>query len=188
MGVGKIGNKIYLFGGYASTGKPINTITVFDTETEIVTTLSATLPSVLHNMGVGVIGNEIYLFGGTSLSGTNSVKLKTIVVFNALNNTVKTLSVTLPSACSSMGSATVGTKIYLFGGYTTSRINTIYVFSVAFELATNNLLIQTTLISNLFNIVGGIEIGVASVYLGNSDGNGETVEAYLYQNEAWTHI
>ena len=51
----------------------------FDTDTETISTLSATLPQALSNMGVAQVGSNVYLFGGLLSSAS---KLDTIYKFN----------------------------------------------------------------------------------------------------------
>ena len=63
MGVSQVGSNVYLFGGYGVGGSR-NDILKFNTETETISTLSATLPQSLFNMGVAQVGSNVYLFGG----------------------------------------------------------------------------------------------------------------------------
>jgi N-acetylneuraminic acid mutarotase len=184
ISVGVVGTKMYLFGGINS-GANQNTIYKFDTVSETLTTLSATLPNRICDIGVGVIGTKIYLFGGT----VSAYPVNTIYKFDASTETGETLSTTLPTKYNSVGVGTVGTKIYLFGGYNgSSSMSDIRVLSVQFNLSTNTLLLHTSLTNNVFNLIDGIEMGVENVYIGNSDGYGESVDSYLYQNGAWTQI
>lgn len=75
---GVIGTKVYLLGGGYLSGSwyRLNTINVFDTETEAITTLDTTLLTADYNMGTVTIGNKIYLFGGDS--DRNSIKVFTL--------------------------------------------------------------------------------------------------------------
>lgn len=61
------------------------------------------------------VENKIYLFGGTAASPSNS-----IFCYNISTNTTSVLTETLPYAMSGIGCAAIGTKIYLFGGGTTT--------------------------------------------------------------------
>lgn len=189
-----VGTKIYLFGGYASDGMK-NIIRVFDTETNTCSVLTATLPNPCRYMGYGLIGEKIYLFGGYC-EGGSSTRLDTINVFDTESESVTTLPITIPTKCYYMGSAVVGMSIYLFGGknyQSNTDVNSeiIYEFTQMFILERLKLLVQSSRTENLFNILNGdttIETGVKAVYIGNSDGYGELVDSYLYQNEAWTQI
>lgn len=182
MGVGVVGDKIYLFGGYNGAGT--DSIQVFDTKTETITTMSATLPTATYGMGAGVVGTKVYLFGGYA-----SPKLNAIHVFDTETGTLTTLSIVMPLAVEKIRADVVGTKVYLFGGNGSSGYSrTIQVFSVALLLDEDVLFLQTTLSENIFDIITGIELGVKAVYRGNSDGIGESVDSYIYQNESWTLI
>ena len=131
-----VGSKIYLFGGwhtprqnYTDSYYCLNTINVFDTETNTITKLSVTLPMLANRMAAEAVGKKIYLFGGMQSSLTNYYN--TIIVFDTETSTVQTLSATLPQAAYFIGSAAVEKKIYLFGGALDSQstpINTINVF------------------------------------------------------------
>ena len=70
-----IGTKIYLFGGeyYSSGYRYLNTINVFDTENNMVTTLDITIPTALHDIASAVIGTTVYLFGGSGSGQTSYV-------------------------------------------------------------------------------------------------------------------
>ena len=111
-------------------------------------------------------------YGDTAPSDTSKLWIKGseaegLVV--SIKQLFTTLSTTLPTAANNMGTAAVGTKIYLFGGLSSSRLNTIQVFDT-----TNNTI--TTLSTTLPTAADGI--GTAAVgtkiYLfgGNGDGYG----------------
>lgn len=127
-----VGNKVYLFGGTQSektSGAKLNTINVFDTETETISTLSATLPTAAFAIASAIVGNKIYLFGGHKGTNGSSGYLNTINVFDTETETISTLSATLPTAACAIASTVIGNKVYLFGGdrYNGS-LNTINVF------------------------------------------------------------
>ena len=61
-----IGTKVYLFGGGS---RCLDTINVFDAETETLTTLSTRLPTAAENIASAVVGTKVYLFGGYSNQG-----------------------------------------------------------------------------------------------------------------------
>lgn len=136
-----VGSKIYLFGGSISSNSKLNTVNVFDTETETLTTLSTALPTGLYGIASAAVGTKIYLFGGNN--GNSS--LKTIRVFDTETETLTTLSTTLPIVKANSPAAAVGTKIYLFGGDTTERV---YVFDTETETITK---LSTTLPRNIAN-------------------------------------
>ena len=179
-----VGTKVYLFGGYTSS--PISTINVFNTENNTIETLSTKLPTAAYDIAAAAVGTKIYLFGGY----TNSGSINTINVFDAESNTIETLSTTLPSGASAIASAVVGTEVYLLGGEVgmTSFLSTINLFTALMPLASNNLLVEASATKNRFNLLPNVELGVNNVYLGNAEGNGEKVEAYLHNGTEWVEV
>ena len=143
MGCVAVGTKIYLFGGTDTTSPTsskyiFNTIYVFDTDTNSLTTLTNTLPFACYEMTCSLVGNKIYLFGGSILGGYTD----TIIVFDIETKNVTTLDTKLPTACSLTGCGVIGTKVYLFGGRGASSLDTINVFDTNTETVTT---LDTTL-------------------------------------------
>jgi N-acetylneuraminic acid mutarotase len=194
-----VGTKIYLFGGYNFDNGPIylDTICVFDAETNTIETLGSKLPNAAIDMPTTVSGTKIYLFGGqshTSNSSGSSASTQvtyydTINVFDTETNTLKTLNTKIPSGIriSTYCSASVGDKVYLSMIYP-SESKTISVLTSPTELATNTMLVEASITKNLFCLLPNMEIGVNGVFLGNADGYGERVAAALYKDYAWTEI
>lgn len=152
---GAVGKKIYIFGGQGRENWSdvwYNTICVFDTETETLTTLSATLPVEKAFATCGVVGEKIYIFGGANSNG----RTNTIYVFDTTTNTISTLAATLPTATNTT-CGVVGTKCYLFGGsYADGKLNTINVFDAETETL-------STLIETLPQAVSGTCCGVVGL-------------------------
>jgi N-acetylneuraminic acid mutarotase len=129
-----IGKKIYLLGSEGGT-TATETIRVFDTETNKVTTISLELPEKTLQGVAAAVGNKIYLFGG------NSSYINTIRVFDTETNEVITLSETLKSAVLYPSVAAIGTKIYILGGRITSSMGYYYYESYVqiFDTETNTI-------------------------------------------------
>ena len=186
IGVASVSTKIYLFGGNkaSSAGDRLNTIQVFDTTNNTISTLSTTLPTAADGIGVASVSTKIYLFGG---GGGASNYLNTINVFDTANNTITTLSTKLPTAAQNIGVASVGDKVYLFGGRSgnSNYLNTINVF----DTLTNTI---STLSTTLPTAADGI--GVASVgnkiYLfgGYSDDKLNTINVFDTANNTITTL
>lgn len=176
-----VGTKIYLFGGRNSSYRN-NTICVFDTDNLSIETLSVKLPVAAGWIASAAIGKKIYLFGGQD----KNFNLSTIAVFDTETNTYATLDAKLPTETSCISATAVGTKIYLFGG--SGYIKPIHVFVTEFPLAANNLLIEASIKENVVSILPNVELGVNNVYLGNAEGNGEKVEAYLHNGTEWVEV
>ena len=98
----------------------------------------------------------------------------------------------LPMAAAYIAAAAVGTKIYLFGGSSSSgRVNKIQEFIVTFVLTMDNILGQQDYNRNIFTIVQSptkVTIGLKNVYKGNSSNIAEFVDAYLYDGTNWVNV
>ena len=136
------GGKVHFFGGLGtSSSNKSTTHYIIDPETNTVTKCGS-YHSTNSETGCGVVGDVIYIIGGKdtgSAAGT-----KTILSFDTTTDTLTTLSVTLPTALRDMGYASVGNKIYLFGGVinNSSSSDKIYCFDVGSNTITT---ITTTL-------------------------------------------
>lgn len=133
-----VGDKIYVFGGHGHYQGETSSY-LFDTiyEVNIVnettvnfTLLSAKLPIAANQMGSAKIGDNIYLFGGQMKSSPDT-PIDSIYKFNTKDKTLETADVVLPAAARSMGTASVGNHVYLFGGKSTAnaKMSTINMFT-----------------------------------------------------------
>ncbi len=125
MAAAAVGIKVYLFGGKGSetagTYNNLNTICVFDTKTETITTLDTALAQAAFDIAAAAFGRKIYLFGG-KYGLSSSKRLSTIQVFDTETLSISTLDTALPEIIHGIAPASVGQKIYLFGGNTQSTI------------------------------------------------------------------
>lgn len=141
-----VNDKVYTFGGGGSSGN-VTTITCFDMETTIVTTLSAKLPKATNSMATGVLGTKVYLLGGW-VSGA--------YCFDTETETLSTISVSMPcNPCMDMSWCVIGNKIYIFGG---SNNGSTRIGIKCFDMETETL---TTLPNT--NFKNGIRYGCAAV-------------------------
>jgi len=124
-----VGKNIYLFGGTITGNTKIATCYMFDTETEITTTLAVSLPTARSGVMTEAVGTKIYLFGGTDDSGS----LTTIMVYDTEKGELKELTETMPTSFGSCNPVAVGNKIYFFGGYDDSQRTEIMVFDCETE-------------------------------------------------------
>lgn len=187
MAVAVIDEKIYLFGGRSSSGNTATNM-VFDTVANTCSSFTPSLPVQLYGLGACAIGTKIYLFGGYS-NGTTTGAVSTIYVYDTEANTLTTSSAKLNKKTIRMGVGVVGSSIYLIGGE--GNYTAIEKLLIKSELNSGKLLVLPSVTRNLFDIiVGGVTVtlGVYKVFLGNSDGYAEEVNAYLYQNGEWTPI
>lgn len=128
-----VNDKIYLFGGHNTDTTPgiygtyLDSINVFDTTNNTISTLDVKLPVKMMNIGIAAMDTKIYLFGGSS---ANYEYHNTIYEFDTLTNVIKKLDIELPEKMHGIAAATVNDKIYLFGGQGLSGIkNFIQIFS-----------------------------------------------------------
>lgn len=191
MGSVIYGTKIYLFGGYYYNGSSsykqgyVKTIYVFDIETKTTETLTVTLPSAMAYMGSVLFGTKVYLFGGYN----GSEIFSTINVFDIETETIETLT----TQCSTQDYMTYYWSAIIDGHnvYLTNTSYNIEKFAIQVDVPNGTLHILPTLSENKFNMLNGnqtLNIGVAQILLGNSDGVVENVDSYLYKDSAWTQI
>lgn len=183
------GDNMYIFGGYYYNGSHyyLNTIYKFNCTTETISKLSATLPQVLSSAHCSINGDNIYIFGGKN----GSTALNTIYKFNCTNETIITISTTLSIITYDACCSVYGDNIYIFGGGNTSYLNTIYNFSITFELTTNNVLIYNANSKYSFDLITNqVTIPINKVYIGNSNNTAELANAYLYDESqtAWVNV
>lgn len=123
----RVGTKIYIFGGSISGGTQIR---MFDTETETLTTLSATFSTSVTNAGCASVGSKIYIFGGWR----NNSYSDAVSVFDTETEILSTLSVTIPVALEYTRCVTVDNNVYLMGGVDSgSHAAKSYVFDTITE-------------------------------------------------------
>ena len=176
------GDNIYIFGGISSSGY-LNTIYKFNTKTETIETLSTTLLTTLFNSCCSVFGDNIYIFGGR----TGSSSLASIFKFNCTSETITTLGTTLPQTLNDTCCSVIGYNIYIFGG----GYNTIYNFSVSFELTANNVLLYCANSKYNFDLITDqVNIPIKNVYIGDSNNAAQLANGYLYDEtkSAWVNV
>jgi len=71
------------------------------------------MPEARAFFGFGVIGGKLYVLGGVDRSYTPT---NTIFVYDIVNNSWSTLTVTLPKKIAYCGYSTLGSEIYVIGG------------------------------------------------------------------------
>jgi N-acetylneuraminic acid mutarotase len=120
-----VGNKIYIFGGRTSgTGitqteaNTLNSVFMFDIETETIVQLACVLPNKLTHLTAVTVGSTIYVFGGSywySSGSTNRAQAyKSIQRFDVESQTFTKCKGSFSSNDSKYGmaGAAIGTKIY----------------------------------------------------------------------------
>ena len=174
-------NKIYLMGGarYMSAGSSslstYSTISVFDTDTETLSTVSASLTKSASGVSAEIINNKIYIFGGKGKEDYYD----TISVLDIDNNAMTILGVTLPTALFYASSALIGNRIYLFGGMwkgvtPTGFLDTIYMF----DIETNTVTTLSTKLPIATYRMTSCQIGTKVYLFGGYNGIGTTINVF----------
>ena len=178
-------DNIYIFGGFNSNDyKAFNTIYKFDCVNETIITLTTVLPQKLYYASCSTYEDNIYIFGGYD----NSNLLNTIYKFNCTTEALTTLDVVLPKKISNQCCSTYNSNIYIFGGGYT---NTIYDFSLSFELTANNVLIYNSNSKYSFNLITDqVTIPIKNIYIGDSNNTAQLANAYLYDETktGWVNV
>ena len=108
IGCAAVGTKVYYFGGHLKNGS----IRYLDTETNTLTTLTATLPQKATSVGCAAVGTKIYVFGG--LSGNSNTNK--IYCFDTETNEITDTNTTFPTARQKVQCVPIDGQIYILAG------------------------------------------------------------------------
>lgn len=181
-------NNFYLFGDNCAP----NNLAIFNSITETTTTILNAFGNYIDMCAYGCLGDYIY-----AISGRRDCRIRRI---NVEDFTVETLPFETPVYFANTACATIGDKIYIFGGNALgesgSKItDSVYVFNkntIVPSIKADSLYVKPNTDGNLWSMMKSsginVQIGVDSVYKGNADGIGEPVEAALYKDGTWTPI
>ena len=107
-----VGNYLYIFGGYNNSSSYSGYIYKVDLQTKTITyTTSMSVERI--DVALANVGNYIYIFGGRKDISTS---YQTIERYDITTDTLTTMTATLPSANFGMGTAVIGTDIYIVYG------------------------------------------------------------------------
>ena len=83
-----------------------------------------------------------------------------------------------------------GNKIYTFGGYVNgSSSKVILELTIRIRLPSNTALIYNTNGKYNFDLIPNqLTIPIKSVYIGNSDGDAQLANAYIYKGNNWYNV
>ena len=115
--IARVGRKIYILGGSNNTSVSgmVKTISAYDIDTGVMSTLSATLSVSRMYAYCAAVNGKIYLIGGLTNGSTSSSN--TIEAFDPATNTI-TACTNLPTALRTLNNnscVVVGSKIYIMG-------------------------------------------------------------------------
>ena len=195
-----VGSKIYIFGGHGYDSGLLNTIYFFDGETETLEQLGQTLPVPLVYSACTAIGENIYIFGGATT--TDYTPSYDIYRFNTRTHKIYKCKSTMSAGPigASAGTSANGTLLFAGSEYKSSlpcvqnAVDTVEAFvgSTDFSLDEGALKIITSETKNVFPVTKEdgvqVEIGVDSIFKGDTNNQAEPIEAALYKDGAWVTI
>jgi len=128
-GVGAIAGKIYVVGGWNSSGAPVADTQIYNPGTNSWST-GAALPTATAD-GVGaVVNNVLYIFGGSSSHSQCTTVTNAVWAYNPTTNSWSSKTA-MPTARCSMGVAVRNNIVYVVGGYNAGRLKTVESFDPA---------------------------------------------------------
>jgi N-acetylneuraminic acid mutarotase len=114
VAVGAVGGKIYVIGGFGSTGEPTDTVEVYDPATDAWRTV-APLPIAVHHAAAAVAEGRLFVVGGYTGGRLKWTPLGTTFEFDPAENTWRGRS-QMPSPRGGLAAAAVAGRIYAVGG------------------------------------------------------------------------
>ena len=160
-----VDGKTYVFGGLkeGSTGYDPNVYRV-DIDGDVITQTKVGSyggHSAYGQAGCS-IGAKVYIIGGHTNGAGN---LNTILCFDTETGTATTCPKTIPTKMYNVGCVSIGTNIYLFGGYTGSKsVNTI----IKYDTVNETLETLTTQLSSSMNAMGCVPVDKHVYILGGA--------------------
>lgn len=117
-----VGSKIYTFGGESIIESFIDSLEIYNTNTDT-WSLGPPMSQPLSRLSCAVVGNDIYLFGGLGLGGV----VDTLQIYNTVSNSYST-GTAIPTPLYDMGVQAVGNTVYVFGGLNVGVTNVMYTY------------------------------------------------------------
>ncbi len=107
-----VDNKIYVFGGYDVNRTPLNSVEVYDPQTDVWAPRS-NMPVARHDFGVAVIDKKIYLIGGLLSQNEETGRVD---IYDPATDTWDTSKPAMPTKRAYLAVAAVDRNIYAIGG------------------------------------------------------------------------
>lgn len=154
------------------------------------TTLDTTLPwQKLGGSCCATYGNYIYIFGGVYLDDETSKMVYTnnIYKFDCTNQTIETISTTLPKNMAYASCVTYKNNIYIFGGYNAStNFSTIYKFNCINErISTLSKTIPSRKYEKMSSVLYNDKIYLFGSFLNRSTNTKSDILIFNLANESW---
>lgn len=120
--------KVYVVGGFDEAGQPVNTVEIFDPQTDSWSQGPA-LPNAVHHTSAVVLGGQLYVIGG--LTGTDFKPTNKVYVYDG---TSWTEGPALPQPLGAQGAAILSAdRLYVAGGTQANGTSTGAVYSLGVD-------------------------------------------------------
>lgn len=120
--------KVYVVGGYNEAGQAVNTVEIFDPQTDSWSQGPA-LPSAVHHTSAVVLGGQLFVVGG--LTGTDSKPTNKVYAYDGTKWTEGPM---LPQPLGAQGAAIVSAdRLYVAGGIQADGASTGAVYSLGVD-------------------------------------------------------
>lgn len=129
VAVGAVGGRIYVIGGFGSTGEPLDTVEVYDPPTNEWRNVTP-LPIAVHHPAAAVVDGRLFVVGGYTGGRVRWTPLGTVFEYDPSLNSWRGRAA-MPTPRGALAVAAVGGRIYALGGSHDRVTNTHEVYDVA---------------------------------------------------------
>ena len=180
-------NKLYILNNHDINWKIVSKI---NGNLANLTTLDTILPrQKLGGSCCATYGNYIYIFGGVYLDDETfkMVYTNNIYKFDCTNQTIETISTTLPKNMAYASCVTYKNNIYIFGGYNAStNFSTIYKFNCTNErISTLSKTIPSRKYEKMSSVLYNDKIYLFGSFLNRSTNTKSDILIFNLANESW---
>jgi hypothetical protein len=186
----RVENKIYLFGGTATS--PSSSIFCYNISTNTTSVLTETLPYAMSGIGCAAIGTKIYLFGG----GTTTTNYPNILIFDTETETIADTGMKVHESTKYgcyTSVAAIGTNIYYFGGApctntVDSDSTTICGWAYCFNTISNTQTFKAYILGHYASACVAIGTNIYIIGGRNSSYSVDTVICYDTETDTYTTL
>jgi N-acetylneuraminic acid mutarotase len=152
-----IGNKIYTFGGFNTSYGNLNTVEIYNIETNS-WSIGENMPTPRRGLTSAVANNKIYVIGGYNDNG----HLSTVEIYDTETNSW-TIGENMPTPRRDLTSAVIDNKIYVIGGYNDNgHLSTVEIYdteinswSIGENMPTPRNDFTSSVVDNKIYVIGG---------------------------------
>lgn len=129
VAVGALGGRVYVIGGFGSTGEPVDIVEVYDPATDEWRNV-APLPIALHHPAAAVVNGRLFVVGGYTGGRVRWTPLGTVFEYDPALNSWRGRAA-MPTPRGGLAVAAVGGRLYALGGAADGVTNAHEVYDVA---------------------------------------------------------